>query len=657
MRRYLFIGFLCLFSLQGIAEYYYYNGEKVNINICADSLVIYTPSKVRNGNNISSFQPTIVARNHVNQISLDDSLQISAVGLIVGDTITRKMSNCFYVKLYEDADTTLLKEVAEETRTLLLGQVPHMDKWYKIMVSHSIINNSLEMSNYFFETGLFADIDPGFVFEFKPSCVSDYNYLDQWALPALNSCYAWGETIGSPYVTVAVVDQGVELSHQEFIHKSFPSYIYDCFTGLSGIFPDMEPYGNHGTRVTSVIAANLNYGNMAGLAPNVNILPISHPLDDSDWYIAEHLASGILWAVYNEADVINCSWGDQGGNEYLEDLHSAVLEDAILYALREGRRGKGCIVVFASGNHNVIDYPAYVAPEIVVCGSVDDWYQRAEGSAYGASLDVVAPGENIYVANLGNSYCFDNGTSFAAPYVSAIASLILSQNADLTREEVVNIIEITTQNLISDGYPVIDNRINGKWNNEIGYGLVDAYAAVLAAKPKFIQNETYQAGTESYEYAPEITIGRAVTNSEPQGDVILNSGSDMTIRAMSRIVLKSGFHAKAGSNLHVFTDTSIDDPISTLTQSASSLQRIASRSSSVPMDNTEPTDEVATNNALENIESEMILSTSIYTISGQLLQTIKDGLREAAHLPDGMYILQHHMSDGSTRIEKIANNK
>ena len=75
------------------------------------------------------------------------------------------------------------------------------------------------------------------------------------------------------------------------------------------------------------------------------------------------------------------------------------------------------------------------------------------------------------------------------------------------------------------------------------------------------------------------------------------------------------------------------------------------------MDNTEPTDEVATSNSLEIVESTMIQSTAIYTISGQLLQTIEGGQRDAAHLPNGMYILQHRMSDGSTRSEKIANNK
>ena len=641
MKRYFVIGFLCLFSLHSIAEYYYYHGEKVNITINADSMVVYTPSKIRSGSTFSSVQPTIIARNQVSQISLDDSTQVSAVGYIVGDTITRKMSNCFYVKLHEEADTILLKDVIEETRTILLGQVPYMDKWYKIMVAYSIYNNTLDMSNYFYETGYFADVDPGFVFEFKPSSLSDYNYLNQWALPAINSCDTWGVTTGSPYVTVAVVDQGIELSHQEFVGTSFSPYAYDCYTGLY----TNEVYDNHGTMVASIIAANHNYGNMAGLAPNVSIMPICHPLT-SDWYPGEELASGILWAVHNEADVINCSWGDHGGIPELENLHSVVLEDAILYAIQNGRYGKGCVVVFASGNYEVMDYPAYFTPEILVCGSINDWYQRAEGSGYGQSLDVVAPGDSIYMANLGNSYRFDYGTSFAAPHVSAIAALILSLNADLTREEVTNIIEITTQNLISDRYPIVDNRINGKWNDEIGYGLVDAYAAVLAALPKCIQNQTYSSGREVYEYAPEITAGYAVTDSKTHGDVVLEAGSDVTLRGMDRVVLKPGFHAKSRSKLHIRIDTP------TTTQSASASQRIAPKTSS---DDTDSTTEEVANNGLETVASEVIVSTSIYTISGQLIQTISGGQHDAMHLPNGMYILQHRMSDGSMRSEKIAN--
>ena len=60
---------------------------------------------------------------------------------------------------------------------------------------------------------------------------------------------------------------------------------------------------------------------------------------------------------------------------------------------------------------------------------------------------------------------------------------------------------------------------------------------------------------------------------------------------------------------------------------------------------------------VENIENYVIVSTSIYTVSGQLIQTIAGGQHDATHLPNGMYILQHRMSDGSVRSVKITNSK
>lgn len=134
--------------------------------------------------------------------------------------------------------------------------------------------------------------------------------------------------------------------------------------------------------------------------------------------------------------------------------------------------------------------------------------------------------------------------------------------------------------------------------------------------------------------------------------IIVENGGHLLIKAGNEVRLKSGFHAKAGSNVHVM----INDTLCNSPQYASP-QRLAPRSSSAPADNTEPTDEGATSNSLENVESNMIQSTAIYTISGQLLQTIEGGQRDAAHLPNGMYILQHRMSDGSMKSEKIANYK
>lgn len=131
--------------------------------------------------------------------------------------------------------------------------------------------------------------------------------------------------------------------------------------------------------------------------------------------------------------------------------------------------------------------------------------------------------------------------------------------------------------------------------------------------------------------------------------VNVNSGGHLLIKAGNKIHIKNGFHAKAGSNVHL----KIEPLCSTSTTTAlSAPQRVAP---TTPSDDTNSTDEVVTNNGLESTENEVIVSTSIYTISGQLIQTISGGQHDAMHLPNGMYILQHRMSDGSMRSEKIAN--
>lgn len=132
----------------------------------------------------------------------------------------------------------------------------------------------------------------------------------------------------------------------------------------------------------------------------------------------------------------------------------------------------------------------------------------------------------------------------------------------------------------------------------------------------------------------ELTLPNYVVSQVQEGYLYSNE----------RIRLTAGFHAKSGSKVRIAI---MPVPCDENETRISSPQRIAPRTSAT-------TD---TSNDFENVENVMIQSTAIYTISGQLLQTIEGGQRDAAHLPNGMYILQHRMSDGSTRSEKIANNK
>ena len=120
----------------------------------------------------------------------------------------------------------------------------------------------------------------------------------------------------------------------------------------------------------------------------------------------------------------------------------------------------------------------------------ENWW----GSNYGSALDVVAPGVKIYTTDISGSKGYNsssgengdyntnfNGTSAACPHVAGVAALVLSANPSLSAQEVRRIIESTAQKVGNYNYSYNSNRPNGTWNNEMGYGLVDAKAAVLKA--------------------------------------------------------------------------------------------------------------------------------------------------------------------------------
>jgi hypothetical protein len=118
---------------------------------------------------------------------------------------------------------------------------------------------------------------------------------------------------------------------------------------------------------------------------------------------------------------------------------------------------------------------------ICVGATIADGF-RWLGSNYSEHLDIVAPGS--YIPTLGETpeYRYPDGTSFAAPHVSAVAGLILSVNPDLTRQQVSDIIEITARKLPDYTFSDTEGRTNGKWNQEVGYGLLNAMDAVSYAK-------------------------------------------------------------------------------------------------------------------------------------------------------------------------------
>lgn len=503
------IALLLLFevSLNAKDSYYYYNGNKIPLQLRDDSVNVYT----RTSNTMRMKTGEDFDRESVTSVEY----------IVIGtENKSIKMSNKFYVQLFDSiTDMPKLQAVAKETKTTIVGKVPHTPNWYELLVSNSIINNSLEMSNYFYETGLFKNIDPGFIFNFTSSAsVSDSHYSSQWGLTSVNANLAWDITKGHSNIKIAIIDSNINTSHSEFSSTQFADF-YDTTTGSS--IPSAA-YGYHGTMVCGIVAADHNHAKIAGIAPNCKVIPICYSTQNHET-TAANLASGFYWAVEHDASVINCSWGDHNGEHLF--IHSAILESAIYDAITQGRDGKGCVVVFSSGNQNAtqVDYPAYVFGDILTVGATNSSNYRADFSSYGYNLDVIAPGESIYsTTHLNSGYDNASGTSFAAPHVSGIAGLMLSINPYLSRKEVTDIIESTARKVPSETYYQYENTIgrpNGKWSFEMGYGLVDAYAAVTKAKDFQIRGPKKISVSATYSLVRPSQPGETVSWSIHNGEM------------------------------------------------------------------------------------------------------------------------------------------
>lgn len=395
--------------------------------------------------------------------------------------------NCFYVNLKSPARYEEMVAYALETGTIVKRRLD-MGNWYELETTKESAGDALDCSNLFYESGMCEGVAPGFLIKYKRmDVVSDSEFDKQWAINGhfssmdIHASEAWDITKGNSNVTVAVFDEGIYQEHREFENTSFVSS-YNAKSGM----PEGHVFHSHGTEVAGVIAANHNQYNIAGVAPEVSIMDISFSTG-RDEIQREYIIRGFLWAGAHDADIINCSWGarydEPGcklGDQYIINVMDSLLE--------HGRNGLGCVIVFASGNDSIshCSMPGNQKDGILVVGAVDSIGIRAHYSNYGEKLDVVAPGSSIYTTyydpTLFNTddcgtYTTVSGTSFAAPHVSAIAALILSVAPQLTGQQVVHLIQQSAQK-INYTFLNVEGKYDGTWNNEVGYGLVDAYAAL-----------------------------------------------------------------------------------------------------------------------------------------------------------------------------------
>ncbi len=331
----------------------------------------------------------------------------------------------------------------------------------------------------------------------------DSLFASQWALQTVRAPEAWQVTAGDPNILIAVIDTGLDFNHPDLRTGIWISPGEDLnhngladssdFNGIdddgNGFIDDVRGWdftdapnftdggdylnrdndpsdeNGHGTAVAGIIAATANNRiGIAGFASGCRVMVLragtSQGLLEED-----DVASAIVYAVQNGARVINMSFGDV--------VVSPVLRDVIRFA-----HARGVVLVASSGN-SATDKPHYPSgfAETISVGATNKNDLLAGFSNYGATIDIVAPGLEIWTTALDGRYNLFAGTSAAAPFVSALAGLLLSRSPSWSNEMVRAAMINSAQDLGEKS-----------WDRFYGAGRIDA-AAALQTEPTVARAE------------------------------------------------------------------------------------------------------------------------------------------------------------------------
>lgn len=318
----------------------------------------------------------------------------------------------------------------------------------------------------------------------------------------INVRSVWDQyTTGNPDVIVAVVDNGIDLNHQDLAANCLPNKHHNFVDGSSNIVP-----GDHGTHVAGTIAAVSNNGKgVAGIAggdkangkQGVKLMSCQIFKTNSDGSsTGVGGATAIKYGADNGAVISQNSWGysfdtngdgDITGDELTRAMSArisasdkAAVDYFIRYAGCDNNGNqlpnspmKGGVVIFAAGNDAIANGAPAEYSEVIAVGAVARDGSKSTFSNYGDWVDICAPGTDILSTIPGNEYAIMSGTSMACPHVSGVAALIVSYfggpgfTNDMLKEK---ILASANTSAISKNY-------------QIG-GLVDTYGAFVYGNDK-----------------------------------------------------------------------------------------------------------------------------------------------------------------------------
>ena len=386
----------------------------------------------------------------------------------------------------------------------------------------------------------------------------------EWNIDRIRADEVWSSLqISGTGTVVAGMDTGADWLHPA-LQGNYRGYnphgpaahAYNWYDATDGgaLYP-IDGHG-HGSHTLGTVVGR----DGIGVAPGATWIAV-RVLNSQGYGYDSWIHAGFQWLLApggdpsRAPDVVNCSWGSKSGalTTFRDDLRAL--------------RVAGILPVFSTGNdgpgEGTVGSPASL-PEAFAVGAVDQFDEVATFSSRGPSPwgeirpHVVAPGVHIRSSAPGGTYATMNGTSMAAPHVSGVAALLrsVSPTVNITRTAYV----ITSTALQPGG---------GMPNNDVGWGRVDAFAAVTTlASPGFITGTVRDAGTESpIEGARAVALprggeasGSTITDAKGHFSLVLSPGMyDVRISAF-------GYEPATVRGVQVLTDTVTSRAISLVAQ-------------------------------------------------------------------------------------------
>jgi kexin len=381
--------------------------------------------------------------------------------------------------------------------------------------------------------------------------ITDPIFHEQWHLfnPVqlghdVNVSAVWLQGITGKNTTVAIVDDGLDMYSDDLRANYYAAGSYDFNDKTEEPKPRLSD-DRHGTRCAGEVSAAKNNVCGVGVAYDSKIAGLrilSKMISDADEAVAMNYD-------FHHNQIYSCSWGPPDDGKSM-DAPGILIRRAMLNAVQNGRNGLGSIYVFASGNGAQNDdncnFDGYTnSIYSITVGAIDRKglhpYYSEKCSAGLVVTYSSGSGDAIHTTDVGQNACSNShgGTSAAAPLAAGIFALVLQVRPDLSWRDMQYLAMDTAVPINLDSGDWQDTTIGKKFSHTYGYGKLDSYAIVEAAKT------WKKVKPQAWYYSPWIHVNQGI----PQGDQGVAVGFEVTEEMLKEANLERLEHVTVTMNI------------------------------------------------------------------------------------------------------------